>query len=249
MVLAIDGGRIAEAAVGTALLLALAAICVLHVRAWRLRRREPQLPTIAELVRFGPVLVADPLLFGGGAPAAAQRRREDAVAYGYLAVAEEFAPADGGPPWCTMTVSLPGRVPLLSVDRAGPPQGLVPVLTGDAGFDAVFRVSAGSDVAQVTAVLTPPVRDLLRRAAVQRLMLRDSELLVRTPDGVTLEPDVRAGLVRLVEAFLAATPSFVTHDLAGRPLPDTPDGPLKPGLYGIDVADEADETRRSSALN
>ena len=234
MELAIDGGRIAEAAVGAAVVLALAVICVLQYRAWHKRRNEPQLPSIAELVSFAPVILTDPLLFGGGAVAAAQRQRHDTVAYGYLSVAEEFAPADGGPPWCTLTVSLPGQVPLISVDRGATPAGLVPVLTGDSAFDSVYRVSAGTDATHVAVVLTPAARAVLQRGGLQRLMLRDSELLARTPDGTTLAPNVRTDLARVVEAFLAATPSFVTRGVL-----DPSGAPLPPGLYGVDGADES----------
>jgi hypothetical protein len=243
MLLALDGGRFGEAGVGIAVLLGLAVVCLLRLRAWRRRRHEPQLPTIAELVRFAPVIVSDPLLFGGGPVAAAQRQRHDTVAYGYLAIAEEFAPADGGATWCILTVSLPGQVPMLCVDRrpGAPPPGLVPVPTGDANFDATFVVSAHTPEVDVGALLVPHARDLLLRAPVQRLMLRDSELLVRTPDQTTLDAAVLTGLRRLVGEFLGATPSFVR-----RPAGLSGGGPLPPGLYGVD---EADEKHRSSALS
>lgn len=246
MLFAIDGERIGEAAFGGLLVLALAAVTVLQWRVWRTRRAAVEPPGIPALARSGSVVLSDPLGFGGGAATAELRRRRDTVAYGYLAVVEQFSTPDGAKQWCTLTVNLPGRVPFLSVDRAGAPgpAGATRVTIGDDDFDPAFTVWA-AESATVNDVLVPEARRVLRESCLQRLMLRESQLLLRTPDGASPGPVTTADLARTAAAFLASTPSFVSHDLAGRPILAGRDAPLPPGLYGVD---EADETSAHSAL-
>jgi hypothetical protein len=84
-------------------------------------------------------------------------------------------------------------------------------------------------------VLTPAAREVLLRAPVQRLMLHESRLLLRTFDGVLLDDEVIRALDGIAARFLASTPSFVTlakapaHSSAG--LQDAED-PLPEGFYG-----------------
>jgi hypothetical protein len=249
VLLALDGERIGEAAVGGVLVLALLALALVQWRLAHARRRESiEPPGIPALARSGPVVLTDPLGFGGGAPAAELRRRRDTVAYGHLAVVEQFSTPDGAEQWCTLTVNLPGRVPFLSVDRAGThgPAGSTRVTIGEDDFDPAFTVWA-AESRTAGEVLVPAARRVLLEATVQRVMLRGSHLLLRTPNGASLGPVTTTDLVQTASAFLASTPSFITHDLAGRPLVTARQAaPLPPGLYGVD---EADETSASSALS
>src|SRR5205823_4001382 len=134
--------------------------------------------------------------FGGGAWSAKVRQRSDTVTYGYLAVAEEYASEDTGGHWCTLTVTLPGRVPFLVVDnratvgRSGVPlEAAARTTLDDPPFDATYTVGAAAEDT-ILRVLGPDVRDVLLRAPVQRLLLHDTQLVLRTFDGVTLDDDV-----------------------------------------------------------
>jgi hypothetical protein len=249
VLLAVDGERIGEAAAGGIFVLALLGLALIQWRVWRARKREGfDPPGIPALARSGPILISDPLAFGGGAAKAELRRRRDTVAYGYLAVLDHFSTPDGAREWYTLTVNLPGRVPFLSVDRAGTPgpAGATRVTIGDDEFDPQFTVWA-AESQTVADVLVPQARSVLVDAPIQRLMLREAQLLLRTPDGASPLPNTTADLVQTAAAFLESTPSFVTHDFAGRPVVVADSAaPLPPGLYGLD---EADETAASSALS
>jgi hypothetical protein len=245
MVLAIDGGSLAAGVVGVVVLVTLAIFGAFQLRGWLAARRLAS-EEAAAFHHDGRLTITDPLLFGGGARAVEVRDRRDAVAYGYLAVAEEFVPVDGGAGWCTLTVNLPGRVPFLSVDRVGTvgPAGTTRVGLSDPEFEAVYQVHA-PDSETVALILSDLVRAvLLGSSLVQRLMLREAQLLLRAPDGSALSAETVAELERVAREFLSAVPSFVTHDLTGRPLAMNA-APLPPGLYG---PEEADETSASSAL-
>jgi hypothetical protein len=107
----------------------------------------------------------------------------------------------------------------------------------DPPFDATYVVGAAHPD-QATRVLTPKARDVLLRAPVQRLILQESQLQLRTFDGVSLDDEVIAWLDGIAARFLASTPSFVS---AGRPsaAPSgsllTSEAPLPEGLYGPDA--------------
>ncbi|MBN9618152.1 MAG: hypothetical protein J0H43_00200, partial [Actinobacteria bacterium] len=169
--LAIDAAQVAEAAIGVVLLAAALAVVVWQVVRWlRARRVDRDDPGQPALARFVDSETTDPRTFGGGAWSARVVRRRDTVTYGYLAVAEEYASDDSGGRWCTLTVTLPGRVPFLVVDnRAAMGRTGVPMeaphreLVDDPPFDATYVV--GGEEADLPArVLTPEAREVLVRA-------------------------------------------------------------------------------------
>jgi hypothetical protein len=240
--LAIDGWQVAEGAVGCVVLGALLAIVSLQIaRWWRRRGQNPDEGGTPALARFVDTENTDPMSFGGGAWSARVIQRRDTVTYGYLAVVEEYASADSGGRWCTLTVSLPGRVPFLVVDnraaagRVGVPMGMPErEELDDPPFDATYVVGA-AEAETIPRVLTTAAREVLVRAPVQRLMLHESQLLLRTFDGVLLDDEVIEALDGIAARFLASTPSFVRVDRA--PAHSSAGGhdvaePLPPGFYG-----------------
>jgi hypothetical protein len=241
---AVDTARVVEGAVGIVLLAAVLAVFGWQgLRWWRAHRSRNDDPGVPALARFVDVESTDPTSFGGGAWSARVRRRRDTVSYGYLAVAEEYFSADSGGRWCTLTVTLPGRVPFLVADnRAASGRTGVPMeaphrsTLDDPPFDATYVVGA-AEPDLIARVLSPGARDVLLRAPVQRLMLHESQVLVRTFDGVELDDATIAWLDGLAARFLSATPSFVT---AARAVAGHPSGsvdatdPLPEGLYGPD---------------
>lgn len=241
-----DVAQAVEGAVAGVVLAAALAILVILARRWLRQRRGAQVepPGTPALARFVHSESTDAISFGGGAWSARATQRVDTVTYGYLAVAEEYVSDDTGGRWCALTVTLPGRVPLLAIDnraavgRAGVPMQVPERATlDDPPFDATYTVGA-SDVDTIFRVLTPAARDVLLRAPVQRMMLHDSQLLLRTFDGVPLDGDVIRSLDAIAARFLAATPSFVTAARAparsnGGP-PDSAE-PLPEGFYGPDT--------------
>jgi hypothetical protein len=239
----IEIARVIEGAIGGVVVaVALAILTVQAMRWWQQRRRktheEPGTPALA---RFVDTENTDVTTFGGGAWSARVRRRRDTVTYGYLAVAEEYLSADTGGRWCTLTVTLPGRVPFLVADnraavgRVGVPMEAPQRATlDDPPFDATYVVGA-VDAETISRVFTPAAREVLLRAPVQRLLLHDSRLLIRTFDGVTLSDQLIEALDGIAARFLASTPSFVTAVKApvrsfGGP-PDSAE-PLPEGFYG-----------------
>jgi hypothetical protein len=104
----------------------------------------------------------------------------------------------------------------------------------DPPFDATYIVGA-EDEETIPRVLTAAAREVLVRAPVQRLMLHESQLLLRTFDGVLLDDDVIEALDGIAARFLASTPSFVMVANARAHVP-TSEGraadPLPEGFYG-----------------
>ena len=239
---AIEVLQVAEGAVGCVVLGALLAIASLQLTRWWKRRKtvDPTVGTPA-LARFIDTDSTDPNSFGGGAWSARAIQRRDTVTYGYLAVVEEYASADTGGRWCTLTVSLPGRVPFLVVDnRAATGRVGVPIdmpaggSLDDPPFDATYIVGA-EDAETIPRVLTDSAREVLVRAPVQRLMLHETHLLLRTFDGVLLDDELIQALDGVAARFLASTPSFVTAARApvrssGAPAEERE--PLPEGFYG-----------------
>jgi hypothetical protein len=239
---AVELERVVEGTVGGILLAVALAWCALAVLPrWRARRAEKLAdPGTPALARASDVDLRDPEVFGGGARVARSQRRRDTVAYGYLAAAEEYADPDTGAKWCTLTVSLPGRVPFLVVDhwqavgQPGVPHGAPQRFRlDDPRFDSAYVVSADTPgVAE--RVLSPAVRDFLVDRPVQRLQLRGSTMMIRTFDGVELRDVVIRDLGDAVTRVLRATPAFVQSTMAvSGPL--RPEDPLPEGLYGPDV--------------
>jgi hypothetical protein len=238
-VAALEGVRVVEGAVGGVLLaVVLSVFAVSGLRRWmRLRRARTADPGTPALARFVDAETQDWTAFGGGARVARVRRRRDTVTYGYLAVAEEFVDPEGGAPWCTLTVTLPGRVPFLVADNAAaagrpgvPMEAPHRTPVGDPSFDAAYVVGAAEpDLPE--RVLSPAARKVLLASPVQRLMLRESELLLRTFDGVTLDEATIERLDTVAARLLASTPSFVQSTLAASG-PVRKDDPLPEGLYG-----------------
>jgi hypothetical protein len=240
----VEVARVVEGAVGGVLLVAvLAVLATQGLRWWRSRRRALDDPGTPALARFVDGETTDPTTFGGGAWSARVRRRRDTVTYGYLAVAEEYDSADSGGHWCTLTVTLPGRVPFLVADnrtaagRSGVPMPAAhrPALD-DPPFDATYVVGV-EEPELANRVLGPAAREVLMRAPLQRLMLHESQVLLRTFDGVVLDASTIDWLDGIAARFLASTPSFVASGrtpagAAGRP--DPSGEPLPQGRYGPD---------------
>jgi hypothetical protein len=235
--------RVVEGAVGVLLLaLVLSIIAVSLLRRWASRRRVRHAdPGVPALARFADTEIFDSIAFGGGAGVARVQQRRDTVVYGYLAVVEEFVGVSSGATWCTLTVSLPGRVPLLVVDnvaalgRPGVPfEAPHRTRAGDPSFDASYVVGAGEPEA-ADRVLGPAARAVLLDEPVQRLMLHDSKMVLRTFDGVTLDRSRIESLNDMAARFLSSTPSFVRSSLAVSG-PVGRDEPLPEGLYGPDVS-------------
>jgi hypothetical protein len=233
--------RVVEGAVGVLLLAAvLSVIAVSLLRRWAARRRLKNFdPGVPALARFADTESHDTIGFGGGAGVARVQQRRDTVVYGYLAVVEEYVGVNSGSTWCTLTVSLPGRVPLLVVDnnlavgRPGVPfEAPHRTRVGDPTFDTAYIVGAGEpEVAE--RVLGAAARAVLLEQPVQRLMLHDSKMLLRTFDGVSLDRSRIESLNATATRFLSSTPSFVRSALAVSG-PMRADEPLPEGLYGPD---------------
>jgi hypothetical protein len=241
----VEVARAVEGAVGAVVVAAVLAILIIQLRRWMKRRRLAHVdPGTPALARFVDTENTDPTAFGGGAWSARVRRRLDTVTYGYLAVAEEYVSADTGGSWCTLTVTLPGRVPRLVVDnrsatgRVGVPMQMPHRADlDDPPFDATYVVGAG-EPETAARVLTPAAREVLLRAPVQRLMLHDTQLLLRTFDGVAFNQQIIEALDGVAARFLASTPSFVTASRApARSSGGRPDAgePLPEGFYGPDT--------------
>lgn len=240
-----DVPRIVEGVVGILLVLVALAIGAIQLgrRQAARRRAERADPGIPALARFVDTTLTDATTFGGGAHAARVRRRRDTVTYGYLAVVEEYGAVDDDAVWCTLTVTLPGRVPFLVADHRsawGRPQ--VPMESphigevDDAAFDSTYAVGA-AEPWLIARVLSPAACHILVAGPVQRLMLRESSVVLRTFDGVELDDDLMLWLGGVAEQFLASTPSFVTSSraAAGSPMArEFRDDPLPPGFYGPD---------------
>lgn len=244
----IDFDRVVAGALAGVIAVILLVIVLTQGRRWlRARRaaaRASEIPRKPALARFTDSEITDSRTFGGGAWSARVRRRRDTVTYGYLAVAEEHVSSDSGGRWCTLTVTLPGRVPFLVVDnRAGAGRPGVPfeapqhVALDDPPFDATYVVGA-AEAEQAIRVLGPAAREVLVRAQVQRLMLDESHLLLRTLDGVALDDASIEWLNGVAARFLSSTPSFVSSARQPAPpsgsllAPEAPDAPLREGLYG-----------------
>jgi hypothetical protein len=241
----LDVTQVVEGVVGGLVVAAVVTVAAIQVsRWWRQRRRVEEQPGTPALAVFVDTENTDPTTFGGGAWSARVRARQDTVSYGYLAVAEEYHSEDTGGRWCTLSVTLPGRVPFLVVDnraatgRSGVPMEMPHRQTlDDPPFDATYTVGA-AEPEQIGRVLSPAARDVLLRAPVQRLLLRESQLLLRTFDGVTLSEQTIASLDGIAARFLAATPSFVSATRTPAPsngVPADSNEPLRPGLYGPDA--------------
>jgi hypothetical protein len=236
----IETARVVEGAVGGVLVIAVLVVAGWQILRWiRARQRSNDDPGIPALARFVDATTVDPLSFGGGAWSARVRQRRDTVTYGYLAVAEEFESDDSGGYWCTLTLTLPGKVPFLVLDnrsasgRSGVPMEAPHRATlDDPPFDATYIVGS-AEVDTITRVLGPSTRDVLLRAPVQRLMLSETQLLLRTFDGVALDEKTITWLDGLAARFLASTPSFVAARIAVSPAV-VGNGPLPEGRYGPD---------------
>jgi hypothetical protein len=233
--------RIAEGVIGGVILAVVIVVVTVQTVRWIKRRPAPHEPGVPALARFVDSATTDASAFGGGAWSARVRRRRDTVTYGYLGVAEEYFSEDSGGRWCTLTVNLPGRVPFLVADnraatgRTGVPmQAPHRISLDDPPFDATYLIGTDEPDA-VPRVLSPGARDVLLRAPVQRLSLNDSQLQLRTFDGVVLDDDLIGWLDAIAARFLASTPSFVRAAkapaassgavlAAGAPLPE--------GFYG-----------------
>jgi hypothetical protein len=238
----VEVARVVEGAVGGVLVVVVLAILLVQItRWWRARRHVHDDQGIPALARFVDSETTDPTTFGGGAWSARVKRRRDTVTYGYLAVAEEYASEDSGGQWCTLTVTLNGRVPFVVADnrsangRTGVPMDAPNRATlDDPPFDATYTLGAAEpDV--IARIFSPAARDVLLRAPVQRLMLHESQLLLRTFDGATLDENMIESLDGIAARFLASTPSFVavgrTPASASGSLPSS-DDPLPEGFYG-----------------
>ena len=240
---AVEVAQVIEGAAGGVVAACAVAIAAIQLGRWWKRRGEQKqvVPGTPALARFVDTDNTDATTFGGGAWSARVRRRRDTVTYGYLAVAEEYISADTGGRWCTLTVTLPGRVPFLVVDnrsavgRVGVPmEAPSQASLDDPPFDATYVVGA-VDADSIIRVLSPAAREVLLRAPVQRLLLHDSQLQIRTFDGVTFSDQVIDALDGAAARFLAATPSFVTAAKAPvRSAGGPPDAgePLPEGFYG-----------------
>jgi hypothetical protein len=241
----VEVARVVEGAIGAVLLALVLAVLAGQLLRWlRARRRDHGDPGVPGLARFADIENTDPKTFGGGAWSARVCRRRDTVTYGYLAVAEEYESADSGGRWFTLTVTLPGRVPFVVADnRTASGRHDVPMSAPHRGtlddppFDASYVVGA-AEPDLITRVLSPAAREVLLRAPVQRLMLHESQVLLRTFDGVALDAATIDWLDGIAARFLASTPSFVAAGHAPAVAPasaDRSDAPLPQGFYGPDA--------------
>lgn len=198
------------------------------------------------LARFTDVTVSDPDTFGGGYASGHVRYRVATVAYGYLAVVEEYENVDENTTWCLLTVSLPGLAPYLVVDhrsvagRPGVPAEPVERRTGDSIFDDSYAVGADDD-ADVARILNSEVRQLLVDRPVQRLLISGGVMVLRTFDGGDASDAVINELTDVVAGVLSSTPSFVTPR-SGRDV-GLRGKPLAPGLHG-EASEPLDQPER-----
>lgn len=238
---ALDELRVAEGIFGAVLILGALIAAGIGLARWAGSRRTIETPAGRKtLARFADAELTDPASFGGGAQSARLLRRQDTVAYGYLAVAEEYR-GDDGRTWCTLTVSLPGRVPLLVADNRdalGRPGVPMPAPyhreLGAADFDAAYL--AGAEAPWVISRVFGPVevQRAMLSSPVQRLMLRDSGVMLRSFDGATLDDTMIVLLTGVAEQILSSAPSvLVSGRTPGRNEPARPAvAPLQPGFYG-----------------
>lgn len=216
----------------------LVVLVLIEQRRRRVTDRLMQAPPDPErLSRFTGALLRDPSVFGGGATGAWVGLRRETVAYGYLAVAEEYMAADSVDTWCTLTITLPGALPYVVADhraalgRPGvPAPGATTVPTGDPVFDGAFTVAA-DDPHEAGRVLVPGVRRALVLHGMQRLALRGRALLLRTTDQCRLDDATLARLTSAATEILASAPSFVQAAGIG-PGAGRGERPLPPGFYG-----------------
>ncbi|MDT4932390.1 MAG: hypothetical protein QOK11_282 [Pseudonocardiales bacterium] len=199
-------------------------------------RRDTTTAQLDHLARFSGASLTDADVFGGGFEVAAVGMRAQTVAYGYLAVVEEYEHPACGARWCTLAVTLPNAVPFLALDHRAvlgqpgvPVPGRYPSRSGDADLDAAYVITA-DDALTVGSLLTRELRDVLVRRPMQRLMYSGARLLLRTFDGAEANPQVTAWLRGVAGAVLAATPGFVSRLRT----PDAGPGarPFPRGLHG-----------------
>lgn len=246
----VDAARVVMGAAGVVLVIVVVVLAAFQVMRWLRERRaaEPLPGEIHALARVNAKIL-DPFIFGGGAESAHVRRRRDTVAYGFPAAIEEYSAALDGHPWLTLTVMLPGRAPFLSIDHERALAGVVggtAVPLRDAEFDAQYTATAVHPEV-VPAVITRAVRQVLLQSPVQRLMLRESMLIVRSFAGVRLSEATAEWMTDIAADFLKSTPSFIKHDMAGRPLvlaAASANQPLQPGFYGPDEVEPEPAQRR-----
>jgi hypothetical protein len=187
--------------------------------------------SVERLARFSGGTITHPVMFGGGYGEAEVGLRMRTVTYGYPGVLEEFEDPQTGTVWCTLAVSLPNPVPTVCVDHRSavgrpdvPPAQPWYGETGDLEFDMSYVVSAESEDA-MRALLPQKLRTVLLNRPVQRMALRNSQLLLRAFDGTEASPKLLEWLDTVASDLLPVTPGFVS--------PLRGDGELRPFPRGI----------------
>ena len=187
--------------------------------------------SVERLARFSGGTLTHPMMFGGGFPEAEVGLRVRTVSYGYPGVLEEFEDPETGTRWCTLVLSLPNAVPALCVDHRSalgrpdvPPRDPWQGSTGDLEFDIGYLVSADNEDV-MRQLLPQQLRTVLINRPVQRMALRNSQLLLRAFDGTEASPRLLEWLDTVASDVLPVTPGFVSR-LSG-------DGEMRPFPRGI----------------
>ena len=206
-------------------------------RASRHERPEGGGIVIDRLARFTGGAITDPTTFGGGADRARVGLRAQTVAYGYLAVVDEYEHPDTGAIWSTLTVSLPCPVSPMTIDHAKalglpgvPFPGAYALHSGDPEFDDLYAITA-ADPATAVSMITASLCEVLIRRPIQRVAFDRARLLLRTFDGVEATTETIDWLDALACSVLSATPAFVMS-AARATLPPVP-RTFPRGLYGL----------------
>jgi hypothetical protein len=217
----------------------------------RQKERPESGAVIDRLARFTGGELTDPAAFGGGADRARVGMRAQTVAYGYLAVVDEYEHPYTGAVCSTLTVSLPCPVSPMSIDHSSvlgrpgvPYPGAYGLRSADPEFDGQYSVTA-ADPATAITLITSKLRDVLIRRPIQRLAFDRARLLLRTFDGVQASVETIDWLDALACAVLAATPAFVMR-AAGATLPPIP-RTFPRGLYGLDEPEDMGPRARAVA--
>lgn len=208
-------------------------------------------PMVDRLARFTGGAVTDPALFGGGADHAQVSVRAQTVAYGYLAVVDEYEDPDSAAIWSTLTVSLPCPVSPMTIDhntalgRPGVPfAGAYALHSGDPEFDDLYAITA-ADPSTAVSMITSNLCEVLIRRPVQRVAFDRARLMLRTFDGVQANAETVDWLDALACTILSSTPGFVMSAARATMPPVARTFPR--GLYGLNEPEEASPRARAKA--
>lgn len=179
------------------------------------RRSDPTPAPLARLARF-----AGDSTSAAGSPGTGDvvRSRAQSIAYGYHAVIEQIESGDGRRWWCTLAVQLRQAVPTLQIVSVNGVEVRDPGDTGDAEFDAAYRLET-ADIAAAAEVFGSQTRQILLAHRVRSVQFQNAQLVIGSVDGLRATVEATAWLDGLAAAILLAAPSPLPRGLYG-PCPE-----------------------------